>query len=471
MVLRKDKNPMKALIEEAARMKNREEAHRQRQYEHIIISSNTIHREIYKTGEGDFQDIRKRILSIVMNGFVLWVLKSAQKQGVKRLYFLARDGYFMYQCSKIYCEKFQLPIECRYLSCSRYSVRIPTYYLDMETALKHICRGGIDVTWNKIVSRGGLNEEERKDILKLLGVWEKRKERIPYSDLEQVRRKLKQCPEFLKIVEEHSRKAYPAFCGYLKQEGLLEEKKAALVDSGWTGSMQKSLESALGYMGRKEKLRGYYWGLYELENIRERKRYHCYYFSPENGLRRKVFFSNCLFEAVFSAPTGMTMGYFKENKKFHPQYGPVREKHRQFMLEMERVLLPYTQSVAARLKSPEQIKEKEEQKLAEKLLRLFMGNPTPEEARIYGSLEFSDDILDREHQQVAVNMDRQELRKNHVWNKGLLMLGIRKGNVKESGWYEGSAVRYGVWKKYHLWMYRLYKYLLYMRKKQKYFSS
>lgn len=87
------------------------------------------------------------------------------------------------------------------------------------------------------------------------------------------------------------------------------------------------------------------------------------------------------------------MGYFKKNKKFHPQYGPVREKHRQFMLEMERVLLPYTQSVAARLKSSEQIEEKEEQKLAEKLLRLFMGNPTPEEARIYGSLEFSDDIL------------------------------------------------------------------------------
>ena len=114
MVLRKDKNPMKALIEEAARMKNREEAHRQRQYEHIITSSNTIHREIYEAGEGNFQDIRERILSIVMNGFVLWVLKSAQKQGVKRLYFLARDGYFMYQCSKIYCEKFQLPIECRY---------------------------------------------------------------------------------------------------------------------------------------------------------------------------------------------------------------------------------------------------------------------------------------------------------------------------------------------------------------------
>lgn len=65
-----------------------------------------------------------------------------------------------------------------------------------------------------------------------------------------------------------------------------------------------------------------------------------------------VFFSNCLFEAVFSAPTGMTMGYFKKIKKFHPQYGPVREKHRQFMLEMERVLLPYTQSVARKTEKP-----------------------------------------------------------------------------------------------------------------------
>lgn len=48
------------------------------------------------------------------------------------------------------------------------------------------------------------------------------------------------------------------------------------------------------------------------------------------------------------------------------------------------------------------------------------------------------------------------------------MLGIRHGHIKESAWYEGSVARYGRLEAYHLFQYRLYKYLLYMRKKYYY---
>ena len=52
--------------------------------------------------------------------------------------------------------------------------------------------------------------------------------------------------------------------GYLEQEGLLDKEKSALVDSGWVGSMQKTLNMVLNKLGREETLTGYYWGLYEL---------------------------------------------------------------------------------------------------------------------------------------------------------------------------------------------------------------
>ena len=45
------------------------------------------------------------------------------------------------------------------------------------------------------------------------------------------------------------------------------------------------------------------------------------------------------------------------------------------------------------------------------------------------------------------------------------MSGFSRGYVKESPWYEGSAVLYGKSPGRDLLMYRIYKYLLYLRKK------
>ena len=104
------------------------------------------------------------VLAPALNGFVVWVLQNAVKSGIERLYFLARDGYFMYRIAQRYCEELCLPVECVYLCCSRYSLRIPTYHTDMEEALSYICRGGIDVTLQKILDRSGLTWEEQKNV-------------------------------------------------------------------------------------------------------------------------------------------------------------------------------------------------------------------------------------------------------------------------------------------------------------------
>ena len=84
------------------------------------------------------RDVTNYVLAPALNGFVAWVLTESMKQGIKRLYFLARDGYFMYQTAKFYVEELGLPIECKYLYCSRYSIRVPNYHLDIEKALDYI---------------------------------------------------------------------------------------------------------------------------------------------------------------------------------------------------------------------------------------------------------------------------------------------------------------------------------------------
>lgn len=414
---------------------------------------------------GDIQkDTVTAVLAPSMNSFVVWVLHEAVKSGCRRLYFLARDGYLMYKTAKLYCEHYKLPIECRYLSCSRYSIRIPMYHLDMEEAMDYIGRGGIDVTFSKILNRTGLNSEEKEEVIKMLHMENKSREVIPYAELESIKAKLSRCDFFNEAVRKHSEAAMPSLIGYLKQEGLLDNVKASFVDSGWIGSMQKILNGFLKQMGRREPIDGYYWGLYELPCGANLKDYHCFYFSPKDGLRRKVYFSNCLFEVIFSAPHGMTLGYEKKDADYIPVYGKADKNTKNFIEHTEVYLRQYTKAFIKNQNSIEQWNHAKNKETAKRLLKLFMGKPSREEAEIFGSLTFSDDVLEDEKQQTAVLMTKEELNANHVANKALVMLGIKKGHIKESAWYEGSAVRSGRHAGRHLLSYRLYKYLLYMRK-------
>ena len=414
--------------------------------------------------EDVFNKTSKEILAPALNDFVLWILDKAQNNGIRRLYFLARDGYLMYRCAGIYVERFHLPIECRYLCCSRYSLRLPMYHRDMGAALDYICRGGTEVTLDRILDRSGIKEEEKRITLERLGMTGQRKKPISYPHLKRIRQKLEDCPFFLKAVETNSREKLPSLLGYLEQEGLTEEGPIALVDSGWTGSMQKEICQALGILGKKERLTGYYWGLYELPKGVRREDYHCYYFSPEAGLRKKVYFSNSLFESIFSAPQGMTTGYEKVQGRWRPVYARTDEERKRFLEELEKILLEYARNQAASMKHIEDSHLIRDRQETEKSLSRFMGKPEFQEAQIFGNQPFSDDIFDTVDQTAAGRMTEEELKANHVWNKMGKMSGFSSGYVKESPWYEGSAVLYGKRPGYHIFMYHLYKYLLYLKK-------
>lgn len=432
-----------------------------------------------------FEMVNTYVLAPALNAYVLWVLKEAMASGKKRLYFLARDGYLMYRTAQVYCRTFQLPVECCYLCCSRYSIRIPMFHMDMEEAMDYICRGGIDVTMKKILNRAGLTSREQSEILDQIGMKDRQDVIIPYAQIPDIRKKLEACESFGQSVVRHSKEALPDLAGYLKQEGLTDDVPYALVDSGWVGSMQKVLGRMIGSLcGKEIRLEGYYWGLYELPEGVRAEDYHCYYFSPGSNMREKVYFSNCLFEGVFSAPHGMTLRYRNEDGYYRPVYADITEEHRKFMNGIEELILLYTGKKAAVLQTQmgkTQTGAKEYRSLEEylsqmdieqnhqtthKLLRTFMGEPTKKEAEVFGRLQFSDDVLEESGQEIAAPLSQQELADNHVGNKILTMLGIKKGHVKESAWYEGSAVRGGRDVEKHLRRYAGYKYLLYLRKKR-----
>lgn len=396
-------------------------------------------------------------------GFVTWLLQEAERKEIKRLYFLARDGYLMYKCALVICKALQLPIECKYLYCSRYSIRVPLFHLDKEVALDYICSSGIDVTLNKIMKRAGLSSEEADKMVQLLGRGMDGSKPLSVNEINKYRRELKQSSEFMEKLMEISKYRYTNTIGYLRQEGMFDSIKYAIVDSGWTGTMQKTLTSLLQSAGGKPRMEGFYWGLYEIPSGAKEESYHSYYFSPQRGIREKVWFNNNLFECIFSAPHGMTVSYQYYQGRYSPCFDRLDGSNADMILRQERSTVMFAEMMTFRDNPIKHMDSKYYRKMIRSMMRRFMITPSKAEVEEYGNLLFSDDVLQDKQQMLAVPLTKRELRDSFLLSKILYKLGLRKRSLKESAWYEGSVGRYGKARRYYLTQYAFCKYVRYTK--------
>ena len=446
----------------------------------------------YKKAQSE-KEIYERVLAPTLYEFVLWVLQETLQSGKKRLYFLARDGYQMYLAAQQLCKQYDLDIECRYLKVSRYAVRVPEYHLLGERCLERICVGGIDVTFEKVMQRAALTDKEAAEIAALAGYTENYRKVINYHEVMQLKDRLKKIPLLFHYIDRHSKEAYGTAIGYLTQEGLLEPVPYALVDSGWIGTIQQSIEHLLRQKQPDRKLEGYYFGLYEIPEGEKRENYHSFYFTPWGEIKRKVHFSNSLFEAVFSAPEGMTLSYRAEGEKDKTIYVPVTDSREnlngerisryicwldEFMWENQKGRNSRKALSDQDDKCMEQWSEKEcksrkqlpqvDSKYVEELLSPFMGDPTQFEAEAYGSLLFSDDVREDNNQKVSADFSEKEIKNHHLFNRLLIMTGIRKKVLHESAWIEGSIASCKTLdekgRARNRWHAVFYKYIIYIRK-------
>lgn len=407
------------------------------------------------------------VLAPVMSMFVLWVINEALQSQKERLYFLARDGYSMYHVADKICKELKLPIQCKYLHCSRYAWRSAEFNLLGEESLEYICLGGIDVTFKKVMKRAGLSEEEGLEIAELLGKEKEFEMPMAYQQVKALRPVLAGCKPFMDKLKRLGEESYPAVCGYLEQEGLLTDGKWAIADSGWTGSMQKSLRHILESMGYKDKLDGYYFGMYENPSEEDLSGYHPWYFSPKSNIKRKVYFSNSLFECIYSATEGMTLGYVKENgqyvpileKKESPNMAQIVDSTQLLVLYIEQLI---TENGMAILSNMEYNGE-----VAYLLLSLFMGKPMKEEAEYFGNYVFCDDVIGEEAQTIAAHLTKEEIKANRFLYKATNFIRKNGKAVKESAWLEGSIVLCDTISDSEVWHSAFYKYLLYIRKNLK----
>lgn len=158
------------------------------------------------------------ILARALGDFTQWALGRALAAGVRRLYFLSRDGWYPFRLGEALRRGWDLPIECRYLYGSRRAWRLPLAHRDPARLVGQLCGKGGGATLGDILFQAGLSPREAGAAAASLGL----PQELPLSPGQQreLAPRLLVCPAFLHPMEAASRRAVGPFLGYLRQEGL-----------------------------------------------------------------------------------------------------------------------------------------------------------------------------------------------------------------------------------------------------------
>ncbi len=380
----------------------------------------------------------KKNVAPVFEAFVQWVIEEARRRDIKTLYFLARDGYILRQIAQALCEAKGIDIQCRYLYCSRKALRMPTYHLIGDEAYDLLFMGGYHVTVESFLERAGISEDEWDTVLAETGALQRSdiRREIAYAELGKYREALLQSHAFRAQVRENSLNSYPAAAGYLRQEGLFEQARIGVVDSGWTGSVQRSLRQLLQAGGFAGQITGFYFGMFTQPKDPADGEYLTWFFSANRGKSRKVWFCNNLFECLLSAPHGMTEGYKKENGVFVPvMSAPPDSREKQLFDANTAGVLDGAKDIILRGTEPLSVKQ------CAALLRCLMYRPARETAELYGRFAFCDDVTEAYHFALA-DAGQQKLLKNYAVLSRLMRKLRRSGSagkMTELFWPCGTA--------------------------------
>ena len=329
--------------------------------------------------------------------YVDYVIVNAEKQGIKKIYFLARDGYILKAVADVMIKSRKLKIETCYLYVSRYALRNALYFKcdtveDFENA-GFFGRCAVQSAENTL-KRAGLEEGQRVEVYRKIGFDGDEKRVMNDAEYDTFCKLLKSDNELFTDIKNSSREKYENIIGYFEQSGLFENKKIALVDSGWLGSVQRTLTELIMDKTDIGRITGYYFGLYRKKS----DSYRSFLFDISDAYRYVPTFCNNLFECFCSAPHGMTVGYHRTENGIQPVTAKVNDYIADAAAMQTDTAVRFT---AYACESNINISEKQLKQLAAKLIKALMYKPDKEEAEIYGAFPFCDDATEISVQPLA----------------------------------------------------------------------
>jgi predicted HAD superfamily hydrolase len=218
-------------------------------------------RETKTPKESIIRDIAASVAAPILTAYTIWILQQAKAKKLARIYFLARDGEMLLQIAKELAPKIYPEVELRYLYVSRQALRMPGLTKINKAFWEWMFDDTTFFTIDSLLARMCLDRQSAQPILEPLGypcdLWQKdlsTQERIS------LRTKLETNQSLQALVLQIAEQKREVLKAYLHQEKMLDGQAFGLVDVGWRGSLQISLENAFEIFGTRMPV-GFYFAL------------------------------------------------------------------------------------------------------------------------------------------------------------------------------------------------------------------
>jgi FMN phosphatase YigB (HAD superfamily) len=189
-------------------------------------------------------EVASGALAPLLIGFALWVIDQARQRGVRRLYYVARDGEVMLAAARHIVGTLAPEIELRYL----YGSRKPWIFGATATSdafLTDWVRARPDYTATTLLARVDLTPAQVHDLVPLSCCHPDNADKALAPDDRVALADALQREPLLPLVRERAAHAADQTLRYLTQEGLTDGTPSALVDAGWGGRTAQAFDHLL----------------------------------------------------------------------------------------------------------------------------------------------------------------------------------------------------------------------------------
>lgn len=249
--------------------------------------------------------------------YVLWILDRAREQGIRRLYFVARDGYILKKIAdKIIRANGDL-IETHYIYGSRKAWRLPGISATNDDLVELLgwSHPPKTDTPGKLADALGITEAE---LLSFLPQGFEREIRFSSYTLHVAATHLNENTAFKEFLFEKHKKARMLVKKYLTENIDIHDERFAFVELAGSGYTQRCLADMLAEIRREQapsekngdyRIKTFYFKMDRVNHWRECQQF---VFLPEHNVK------NLIIEMVCRACHGQTVGYEEKNGRVQP---------------------------------------------------------------------------------------------------------------------------------------------------------
>ena len=242
-------------------------------------------------------------------GFIQWLLEEAERRGIRRLYFIARDGMIFLRLAQAIAQARGLTLELRYLYGSRRAFRLPSVFE----------LGPREHAWltERIPTLSLAMLAERLDMTaaELLNqIDPELRARLPAEDAPlsvalaaELVERLDHLPAVRATILAKAAQARALLLEYLEQEGFFAEGPIGIVDIGWMGGSQDALYKIAAAHQPAIEIHGFYFGLFHYSPYTSRRNRKSAYAIRPNQAEDNLVALHA--ELLAQADHGQTTGY------------------------------------------------------------------------------------------------------------------------------------------------------------------